>query len=201
MPRQPHIANKAGASPQNIVRKSTPRVHAVVPGTGNQRQLALIGRDSHACGYPRGVALVRRKHGGTQAGRLGERAPGPPAALVAPTCMCGARGVVTLPERGSPPPGKPSAIAHPGTAWAAGDHTRARWHCDPPGCMVAPAPGSPGAAEGGLEGVAVVHYACVCRTPLKAPPPCTVTDTRGRGFQDTDIPGGGGGGGKRGPAD
>ena len=49
------------------------------------------------CDGPLGVAQVRRKHGGIQAGRLGGRAPEPHG------CALGPR-----------PPGKPSAIAHPG---------------------------------------------------------------------------------------
>ena len=56
-----------------------------------------IAKGWSKCDGPLGVAQVRRKHGGIQAGRLGGRAPEPHG------CALGPR-----------PPGKPSAIAHPG---------------------------------------------------------------------------------------
>ena len=71
----------------------------------------------------------------------------------------------TLPGRGAAHPGNRVPERNPWARLTAG--LRVRWSC----------------------------RAHVCRTPLKAPPPCKVVDTQGRGSRPLNIPRGGGGGG------
>ena len=63
----------------------------------NTNRTRLVAKGWSKCDGPLGAAHVRRKHGGIQAGRLGGRAPEPHGYALGPR-----------------PPGKPSAIAHPG---------------------------------------------------------------------------------------